>query len=74
MQEKTGTRLIDTDGSASTNGQGSLESEDQDKGVVMMLVGNKSDLESKRAVSYAEGKAFADSHNMPFLETSAKEV
>jgi Ras-related protein Rab-1A len=29
-------------------------------------------METKRAVSFAEGKAFADSLGIPFLETSAK--
>lgn len=38
----------------------------------IMLIGNKSDLESKRAVSYAEGEAFANQHGLFFMETSAK--
>ncbi|RHZ52762.1 hypothetical protein Glove_457g89 [Diversispora epigaea] len=38
----------------------------------IMLIGNKSDLESKRAVSYAEGEAFARQHGLFFMETSAK--
>jgi len=42
-------------------------------GVKTLLVGNKSDLEEKRAVPYEEAKAFADEHGMPFLETSAKD-
>ena len=37
-----------------------------------MLVGNKSDLETKREVSTEEGQAFADKHGLFFLETSAK--
>lgn len=37
-----------------------------------MLIGNKSDLEHRRAVSYEEGQAFAAQHNLVFLETSAK--
>lgn len=37
------------------------------------LVGNKSDLVDKRVVSYEESKSFADSLNVPFLETSAKD-
>jgi Ras-related protein Rab-1A len=37
-----------------------------------LLVGNKSDLEAKRAVEYAEAKAFADEQGIQFLETSAK--
>ncbi|CAG8506695.1 35476_t:CDS:2 [Gigaspora margarita] len=38
----------------------------------IMLIGNKSDLESKRVVSYAEGEAFARQHGLFFMETSAK--
>merc|ERR1712014_369616 len=37
-----------------------------------LLVGNKSDLTSKRAVSSEQGKEFADSIGIEFLETSAK--
>lgn len=37
-----------------------------------LLVGNKSDLTSKRMVSYETAKEFADSVGMEFLETSAK--
>lgn len=37
-----------------------------------LLVGNKSDLSSKRAVSFDQGKEFADSLGIEFLETSAK--
>lgn len=37
-----------------------------------LLVGNKSDLESKRVVDTATAKAFADEIGIPFLETSAK--
>jgi len=37
-----------------------------------LLVGNKSDLTSKRVVEYATAKAFADEIGIPFLETSAK--
>lgn len=40
--------------------------------MIIMLIGNKVDLESKRAVSYEEGKAFADTHGLIFIETSAK--
>eukprot|EP00611_Tribonema_gayanum_P002355 TRINITY_DN11722_c0_g2_i1.p1 TRINITY_DN11722_c0_g2~~TRINITY_DN11722_c0_g2_i1.p1 ORF type:complete len:197 (+),score=72.48 TRINITY_DN11722_c0_g2_i1:202-792(+) len=37
-----------------------------------LLVGNKSDLEAKRAVTTEEAKEFADSLGIEFLETSAK--
>ncbi|CAN0449944.1 unnamed protein product, partial [Discosporangium mesarthrocarpum] len=37
-----------------------------------LLVGNKSDLEAKRVVTYEEAKAFADTLGIEFLETSAK--
>lgn len=42
-----------------------------DPDVVMVLVGNKADL-SKRAVTTEEGRAFAQSNGMLFIETSAK--
>ncbi|OXB71905.1 UNVERIFIED_CONTAM: hypothetical protein H355_004784 [Colinus virginianus] len=42
------------------------------EGVSKLLVGNKCDLSAKRAVSYEEGKEFADSCNIRFVETSAK--
>uniref|UniRef100_A0A8D0CAL0 RAB1B, member RAS onco family n=1 Tax=Salvator merianae TaxID=96440 RepID=A0A8D0CAL0_SALMN len=37
-----------------------------------LIVGNKSDLTSKKAVDYATAKEYADSLGVPFLETSAK--
>lgn len=37
-----------------------------------LLVGNKSDLTSKKVVDYQTAKAFADEIGIPFLETSAK--
>jgi len=42
-----------------------------DANTVIMLVGNKSDLQSLRAVSYEEATAFAGKHGIEFLETSA---
>jgi len=41
-------------------------------GMVVMLVGNKTDLEGKRMVSTEEGQRFAQEHGLLFLETSAK--
>jgi small GTP-binding protein len=43
-----------------------------DPNITIILVGNKSDLESRREVSIDEGKDFADKNNMLFIETSAK--
>jgi Ras-related protein Rab-2A len=40
--------------------------------MVILLIGNKNDLEHRRAVTTAEGQAFADQHGLLFLETSAK--
>ena len=40
--------------------------------MTIMLIGNKSDLEHRRAVSTEEGEAFAREHGLIFLETSAK--
>ncbi|CAF3173308.1 unnamed protein product [Rotaria socialis] len=37
-----------------------------------LLVGNKCDLTAKKAVEYTKAKEYADSLNIPFLETSAK--
>ena len=42
------------------------------KNVYKLLIGNKSDLEDKRKVTYQEGKDFATSNGMQFMETSAK--
>ena len=40
--------------------------------MVIMLIGNKSDLEHRRAVSTKEGEQFAAENGLVFLETSAK--
>ena len=40
--------------------------------MVIMLIGNKSDLEERREVKREEGDAFAREHGLIFMETSAK--
>nr|ACF24570.1 Ras-related small GTPase Rab2 [Gymnochlora stellata] len=40
--------------------------------MVIMLIGNKSDLDHRRQVSTKEGQQFADQNGLIFLETSAK--
>jgi Ras-related protein Rab-11A len=42
-----------------------------DANIVIMLVGNKSDLRHLRAVPTEEAKTFAESNNLSFIETSA---
>ena len=37
----------------------------------ILLIGNKTDLEEERIVSYEEGKKLADEKNLEFMETSA---
>lgn len=41
--------------------------------VFKFLVGNKSDLAEERKVTFEEAKEYADSHDLPYIETSAKE-
>lgn len=40
--------------------------------MVIMLIGNKSDLDNRREVRREEGEAFAREHGLVFMETSAK--
>lgn len=40
--------------------------------IVIMLIGNKSDLDAQRQVTQEEGSTFASKHGLHFLETSAK--
>jgi Ras-related protein Rab-2A len=39
---------------------------------MVMLIGNKADLDSRRQVSTEEGERFAKENGLIFLETSAK--
>lgn len=41
-------------------------------GIVLLLVGNKADLDTQREVSYDEAECFASQNNMNYIETSAK--
>ena len=43
------------------------------KDILIVLVGNKSDLEGRRAVSFEEGRKFAADNQLLFFETSAKD-
>ena len=43
------------------------------KDILICLVGNKTDLESKRVVTKEEGKKFADDNGLLFFETSAQD-
>ena len=40
--------------------------------MIILLIGNKSDLKMEREVSTAEGQEFANKHNLIFFETSTK--
>jgi small GTP-binding protein len=48
--------------------------ENADPNIVVMLVGNKSDLAEKRAVSVDEGIGFGKSESLLFIETSARDA
>eukprot|EP00919_Chromeraceae_sp_WS-2016_P063874 GHVR01151141.1.p1 GENE.GHVR01151141.1~~GHVR01151141.1.p1 ORF type:complete len:212 (+),score=40.14 GHVR01151141.1:88-723(+) len=48
------------------------ELKDADENVQKILIGNKVDLESERAVPYQKGVALAAEFGIPFFETSAK--
>ena len=41
--------------------------------IVLVLIGNKADLTTKRQVSSAEGKAYADKNEALFVELSARD-
>ncbi|CAF0809234.1 unnamed protein product [Brachionus calyciflorus] len=46
--------------------------ENANEDVVKMIIGNKCDMEEKRAVETSRGQEVAKHHNIPFIETSAK--
>ncbi len=46
--------------------------ENSKQNVKLILVGNKTDLEEKRVISYNQGKEFADMYGLKYIETSAK--
>ena len=41
--------------------------------MLKFLVGNKIDLEDKRVIKKEEANKFAEEHNLPYIETSAKD-
>ena len=41
--------------------------------MLKFLVGNKVDLEDKRIINKEEANKFAEEHNLPYIETSAKD-
>lgn len=42
--------------------------------VAFIVIGNKSDLQARREVSFDQGQAFAAKYNIPFFEVSAKDL
>ena len=48
------------------------ETNPKNRGMKVMLIGNKADLEDDREVSYDEGRRFAEKRQMGFFEISAK--
>ena len=40
--------------------------------MLKVLIGNKTDLEDKRVITYSQGKEFADTYGLKYIETSAK--
>lgn len=49
-----------------------IHSNSENEEIVIVVVGNKTDLEHRRWVSRAEGEKFARNHNCLFFETSSK--
>ena len=46
--------------------------ENAGEGIVIMLIGNKSDLNEDRVIEYNEAAQFAEKNQMGYMETSAK--
>ena len=44
-----------------------------DPAAILVLIGNKIDLDEDRKISYEQGHTFAQEHKMIFFETSVKE-
>ena len=44
------------------------------KNILRILIGNKCDFEDKRVITQAQGKEFADTYGLKFIETSAKKI
>ena len=42
------------------------------KAITIILIGNKKDLEERREISVEEARAFAEQHNIMYIETSAR--
>ena len=42
-------------------------------GIIRILIGNKSDMNDKRVISFKQGLVFASVHGFKYIETSAKE-
>ena len=40
--------------------------------ILLVLIGNKNDMNNKRQINYEQGKDFAEKHKMLFFEVSAK--
>ena len=50
-----------------------IDKQTSDNSYILLIVGNKKDLENERKVDYSEGRTLADTLECEFIETSAKE-
>ena len=67
----TSKKSFDSTGDWFTN-VGQIIEERRKEDLILVLVGNKTDLGNKREVTVAEGEAMAEKHKAIFVETSAK--